>query len=270
MDRGCRPARVRSSRIAPNIGVLHCAGRAMPDPDQSPISVQLKRRICSAQWKAAPALVLAVSGGPGFLALMWLAARWRRALSRGPRLIAVTVDHGLRPGGRARGARRQASRSMRSMCPTMHAALDRRQAEDRPAGRGPRRALSAAGEQQRGRAAPRTYLTAAYPRRSGRDAVDADACAAAVIADLAAMARETEREGLCWRGRYSTFRNLGSWRRWAGRRSRFADDPGPIGDLRLHAAPRLRAWMPALVEESGDSRSLARLATRLARANRRH
>jgi tRNA(Ile)-lysidine synthase len=31
--------------------------------------------------------------------------------------------------------------------------------------------------------------------------------------------------------------------------------------------PRLRALMPALVEEGGDSRNLARLATRLARAN---
>src|SRR5476651_1535873 len=67
----------------------------MPDDDQTPISAQHAKRLF-ADWKGAAAIVLAVSGGPDSIALMWLAARWRRTLSRGPRLIAVTVDHGLR------------------------------------------------------------------------------------------------------------------------------------------------------------------------------
>src|SRR5450631_3742639 len=68
----------------------------MPDDDNSPISAREAKRLF-ADWKAAPAIVLAVSGGPDSIALMWLAARWRRALKAGPQLIAVTVDHGLRP-----------------------------------------------------------------------------------------------------------------------------------------------------------------------------
>jgi tRNA(Ile)-lysidine synthase len=43
-----------------------------------------------------PVTVLAVSGGPDSTALMWLAARWRDELEKPPRLVAVTIDHGLR------------------------------------------------------------------------------------------------------------------------------------------------------------------------------
>src|SRR4051794_37264639 len=75
----------------------------MRNDDHSPISLQDAKRLF-ADWKAAPAIALAVSGGPDSLAMMWLASRWRRAMAQGPQLIAVTVDHGLRPGA-AREAR---------------------------------------------------------------------------------------------------------------------------------------------------------------------
>ena len=41
-------------------------------------------------------VLVAVSGGPDSVALMVLAARWRQSLKAPPKLIAVTVDHGLR------------------------------------------------------------------------------------------------------------------------------------------------------------------------------
>jgi tRNA(Ile)-lysidine synthase len=45
----------------------------------------------------ARGLVLAVSGGPDSTALMVLAARWAKRRKNAPKLVAVTVDHGLRP-----------------------------------------------------------------------------------------------------------------------------------------------------------------------------
>ena len=53
---------------------------------------------------AEPALVLAVSGGPDSTALLHLVARWRTTLRPSPRLVAVTVDHGLRPEAKREAA----------------------------------------------------------------------------------------------------------------------------------------------------------------------
>jgi len=233
----------------------------MPDPDQSPISVAQAKDLF-APWKAAPALVLAVSGGPDSLALMWLAARWRRALSRGPQLIAVTVDHGLR---------REAAREARDV-KRLADALDVPHRTLRWTGAKPSTGLPAAARAARyrllakaARAGGATHVLTAHTRDDQAETVLMRILRGSGIAGLAAMARETEREGV-WLARPLLDVPKSRLVATLGRaKIGFADDPTNV-DMSF-TRPRLRALMPALVEEGGDSRNLARLATRLARAN---
>jgi len=71
------------------------AERMARKPAEGPISETEAAALFGAL-AAAPVLVLAVSGGPDSTALMWLAARWRDTQPGAPKLVAVTVDHGLR------------------------------------------------------------------------------------------------------------------------------------------------------------------------------
>ena len=233
----------------------------MPDPDQSPISAQQAKELF-AHWKTAPALVLAVSGGPDSLALMWLAARWRRALARGPQLLAVTVDHGLRPE-----AAREA-REVKRLAQTLevpHRTL-------RWTGAKPGTGVPAAARAARyrllakaARASGATHVLTAHTRDDQAETLLMRILRGSGIAGLAAMARETEREGV-WLARplldVPKSRLVATLDR---ARIAFADDP-TNRDMSF-TRPRLRALMPALAEEGGDSRNLARLAARLARAN---
>ena len=219
----------------------------------------------------APALVLAVSGGPDSTALLVLAARWRAALKKGPQLLAVTVDHGLRPqsAGEARAVKRLASR------------LGLRHRTLRWTGRKPATGLPEAAR------AVRYRLLAAAARATGATHV----LTAHTLDDqaetvLIRMARGSGPSGLCAIARETP---LGSLPLPAsGKREimlvrplidvpkarliatleaigiAFADDPSNR-DPRFTRA-RLRGLMPILAGEGLDASRLVLLARRLRRA----
>src|SRR5664279_5723612 len=164
----------------------------MPDDDHSAISARDAKRLF-ADWKAVPAIVLAVSGGPDSIALMWLAARWRRALARGPRLIAVTVDHGLR----AEAARE--AREVKRLART----LDLPHRTLRWTGVKPKTGLPAAARSARyrllaelARRSRATHILTAHTRDDQAETLLMRLVRGSGIAGLAAMARESECDGL--------------------------------------------------------------------------
>ena len=233
----------------------------MPDDDNSPISAQHAKRLF-AEWKGVPAIVLAVSGGPDSIALMWLAARWRRALVRGPRLIAVTVDHGLRAEAAAE------ARDVKRLART----LDLPHRSVRWTGAKPKSGVPAAARAARYRLLAKaareigaTHILTAHTRDDQAETLLMRLLRGSGIAGLAAMAPVTEREGLLLA---RPFLNVSKSRLVATLRKAkvaFADDP-TNRDVNF-TRPRIRAVMPVLAAEGGDARNLARLASRLARAN---
>ncbi|WP_426437346.1 tRNA lysidine(34) synthetase TilS [Bradyrhizobium genosp. P] len=232
----------------------------MPD-DQSAISARDAKRLF-AGLASAPAIVLAVSGGPDSVALMWLAARWCRGLARAPRLISVTVDHGLRP---------EAAREARDV-KRLAQSLELPHQTLRWTGPKPRTGLPAAAREARYRLLAQaarkhgaTHLLTAHTRDDQAETFLMRMLRGSGIAGLAAMAGETEREGVRLVRPLldiSKARLIATLKR-AG--VGFADDP--TNRDTAFTRPRLRALMPALAEEGGDARNLARLAARLARAN---
>ncbi|OIM90898.1 tRNA lysidine(34) synthetase TilS, partial [Bradyrhizobium elkanii] len=85
------------------------------------------------------------------------------------------------------------------------------------------------------------------------------------VAGLSAMARETERDGVLLTRPLLDVSKAQLIATLKKARIGFADDP--TNRDRSFTRPRLRALMPMLAAEGGDTRNLARLAARIARAN---
>jgi tRNA(Ile)-lysidine synthase len=231
------------------------------DDDHSPISAQDAKGLF-ADWRAAPAIILAVSGGPDSVALMWLAARWRRTLKRGPRLVAVTVDHGLRP---------EAAREARDV-KRLARTLDLPHRTMRWTGAKPKTGVPAAARSARyrllvqaARTSGATHIFTAHTRDDQAETLLMRLVRGSGLAGLAGMARQSGRDGVLLARPFLLVSKSQLVATLKKAKVGFADDP-TNRDLKF-TRPRLRAVMPVLAAEGGDARNLARLATRLARAN---
>jgi len=234
---------------------------AMSEDDLAPISAR-EAKLLFADWKTAPAIVLAVSGGPDSVALMWLAARWRAARKRGPRLIAVTIDHGLRP---------EAAREAREV-KALARSLDLPHRTLRWTGSKPKTGLPAAAREARygllaqaARSYGATHILTAHTRDDQAETLLMRMARGSGLAGLVAMVRQSEREGVVLARPFLQVSKSRLGATLTRAKLGFAIDPSNR-DLSF-TRPRFRALMPALAAEGCDSRNLARLASRLARAN---
>jgi tRNA(Ile)-lysidine synthase len=227
--------------------------------EAAPVSVA-EAKTLFADLSAAPTLILAVSGGPDSTALMVLAARWSAALKRGPDLLAVTVDHGLRPEGarEARAVKRLAAR------------LGVRHRTLRWTGRKPPTGLQEAARAVRyhllvaaARGAGATHVLTAHTLDDQAETVLIRMARGSGPTGLAAMARDTPLDRVVLTRPLLDVPKARLIATLASVGLSFADDPSNR-DPRFTRV-RWRTLMPTLAAEGLDARRLALLARRLRR-----
>ncbi len=233
---------------------------------------------------AEPALVLAVSGGPDSTALLYLMARWRALRQGMPHLVAVSIDHGLRPGARHEAA---AARRLAQKLGVEHRSM--RWSGPKPAAR----------IQESARVARYRLLRLAAQRVKARCVVTAHTLDDQAETVLFRMARGSGLTGICGMARAVPIDDLAcgfaavhSARRASSRfpvvvvrpllevpKARlivtlheagiaYAQDPSNA-DPRF-ARSRLRKLMPALADEGLTPQCLVRLARRVRRSEAAH
>lgn len=231
------------------------------DDDATPVTASEARQLF-ADLKDVPAIVLAVSGGPDSVALMVLAVRWRNAIKRGPTLIAVTVDHGLR---REAAAEARAVKALAASFGVAHHTLRWRGAKPLSgvpsAARDARYRLLARLAREHGT----VHVLTAHTRDDQAETVLMRLSRGSGLAGLAAMAQQSERNGITL---VRPLLDIPKARLLATLdKARVAYASDPTNHDTAFTRPRLRALMPALAREGCDARNLVRLASRLARAN---
>lgn len=213
----------------------------------------------------APALVLGVSGGPDSTALMVLVARWRKRRKSGPRIVAVTVDHGLRKEARREAAEvKRVARTFGIEHRTMKWAAPKPTSGLQEKARLARYALLAKAAQQVG--AP--FVVTAHTRDDQAETILFRMARGSGLTGLAGMSPVTRVpiEGGPLLSR--PLLDIPKERLIATLQARqiaFAQDPSNVD--RTYTRVRWRALMPDLAREGMDAARLAVLARRLRRAN---
>ncbi len=240
--------------------------KIMPTEKEASLSAAEAKALFS-DLEHLPALLLAVSGGPDSTALMVLAARWRKSLKVKPKLIAVTVDHGLRKEAKREAA--AVARLARKLG-IAHRILRWRGAKPKTglqqAARMARYRLLAAAA----RKAKAAHILTAHTLDDQSETVLIRMSRGSGISGLAAMARLSALPG-DGEGQIKLVRpllDIAKARLIATLRAAkigFADDPSNR-DPRFTRA-RLRILMVDLAREGLDAHRLARLALRLKRAD---
>lgn len=236
----------------------------MPRDNVTAIS-QSEAKTLFADLKSAKTLVLAVSGGPDSTALMVLAARWRKALKRGPELVAVTVDHGLRVDAKreARDVARLA-KELGLAHRTVHWRGDKPAKGVPQAAREARYSLLA----QAARKAGASHILTAHTRDDQAETVVMRLSRGSGITGLAAMQRMSSVPGHDTVLLVRPFLDTAKLRLIATLKKSniaFADDPTNRDTAFTRA--RLRGLMPQLASEGLDAARLALLARRALRAD---
>ena len=186
-----------------------------------------------------------------------LAARWRRARKTGPKLLAVTVDHGLRRESARRGARGRSGWRAGSACPIAPCAGRAR--SRRPDCRRPRARRAIGCWPRPPRAAKARAVLTAHTLDDQAETVLFRMSRGSGLGGLGAMAprvrrcRSAAKPRSCWCGRCSSIPKARLIATLARARIAFADDPSNR-DPRFTRA-RLRALMPALAREGLDARA---------------
>ena len=213
-----------------------------------------------------PGLVLAVSGGPDSTALLVLAARWAKQLKHAPKLIAVTVDHGLRPEAAREAAMvKELARRLGVAHRTLHWRGEKPQSGLQEAARYARYELLA----QIATRARFAHILTAHTLDDQAETVLFRLARGSGLFGLAGMAHAAPLplDGVREIFLVRPLLHLPKARLVAtlkAARIAYAEDPSNR-DPRFTRA-RLRSLMPALAREGLDARGLARLAARLRRA----